>query len=151
MLARLRGMDGAALERVPDSGEGLAHRILAAAAQAKGLEELYDGAKTKRYAHARIRRVCLWALLGLEAADRPEEVPYLRVLGFTPRGRTLLRRMKETARLPVITKPAHARTLPGPARRVCELEARCTDLYGLCRRTVPPCGLEWIASPVILP
>lgn len=150
MLARLRGMDGAALERVPDSGEGLAHRILAAAAQAKGLEELYDGAKTKRYAHARIRRVCLWALLGLEAADRPEEVPYLRVLGFTPRGRTLLRRMKETARLPVITKPAHARTLPGPARRVFELEARCTDLYQLCFSTPGHSGMEWTRDPVVV-
>ena len=46
----------------------------------------------------------------------------------------LLRRMKETAALPVLVKPAHAARLPEEARRVFALEARCTALYDICRR-----------------
>lgn len=148
VLARLRRMTAAELERLPDSGEGLANRILAAAGAAGTLEELYGGTKTKRYAHARIRRLCLWAFLGLETADRPAQVPYLRVLGFTPRGREVLQRMKDTAVLPVVTKPAHAHRLDETGRRLFELEARCTDLYGLCFDRVKPSGREWTTDPV---
>ncbi len=57
----------------------------------------------------------------------------------------MLREMKRKAVLPVITKPARGRGLP-----LLELEARCTDLYGLCRRKIAPCGLEWTTDPVIL-
>ena len=97
---------------------------------------------------ARLRRLLTWAYLGLTAADRPEHVPYLRVLAFSERGRTLLGEMKEKATLPVLTKPAHARDLPEEGRRLFELESRCTDRFGLCLEHVPPCGVEWTKSPV---
>ena len=56
------------------------------------------------------------------------------MLGFSPRGQRVLREMKSTARLPVVVKPAHAAKLEEEARRVFQLEARCTALYDLCRR-----------------
>lgn len=140
ILARLRTMDPEALARIPDCGEGLEHRILTAAGKARSLSELYDLAKSKRYAHARIRRVVLRAFLGLE--ELPKRVPYLRVLGMNDRGRELLRAMRG---LPVLTKPAHGRGEP-----LLEAEARYTDLYALCFDPVRPSGLEWTTSPVIL-
>ena len=143
VLSRLRGMTEEDFARLPDCGEGLAVRLEEAARKAVTLEEVYDLAKTKRYAHARIRRAVLWAALGLTASDRPEEPPYLRVLGANERGRTVLKQMK-TER-PVITKPAHGKGIP-----LLELEARCTDFYGLCRENITPCGAEWTKSPVIL-
>ena len=57
--------------------------------------------------------------------------------------------MKETCTLPVLTKPAQARALEGPARRLFEAESRYTDLYGLCFPTPRPCGLEYTTSPVV--
>ena len=134
VLARLRTMDRADFAALPDSGEGLSDRLYAAAQRGRTLEEVYALAKTKRYAHARIRRMVLWAFLHLTEGDRPEYPPYLRVLGFTARGQQLLRRMKGTASLPVLVKPAHAARLPEEARRVFALEARCTALYDVCRR-----------------
>lgn len=134
VLARLRTMDRADFAVLPDSGEGLGDRVYAAAQRGRTLEEVYALAKTKRYAHARIRRMVLWAFLHLTEADRPERPPYLRVLGFTARGQQLLRRMKGTAALPVLVKPAHAARLPEEAQRVFALEARCTALYDVCRR-----------------
>ena len=149
-LARLRTMTLAEAEALPDSGEGLAARLLEAGRQASSLEEVYDLAKTKRYAHARVRRLTAWAMLGLTAADRPEEVPYLKVLGFTDRGREVLREMGKRARVPVITKPAHAKALDGAGGKLAGLEARCTDLYGLCFSTPWPGGMEWRTGPVVL-
>ena len=149
-LARLRTMTLAEAEALPDSGEGLAARLLAAGQRAGSLEEVYDLTKTKRYAHARVRRLTAWAMLGLTAADRPAAVPCLKVLGFTDRGREVLREMDRRAKVPVVTKPAHAKALDGAGGRLAELEARCTDLYGLCFAAPWPGGMEWRTGPVVL-
>ncbi len=150
VLARLRSMSLSGFEALPDSGEGLASRLYRAVQRGTSLEEVWALAKTKRYAHARLRRMTLWAFLGLTAADVPENPPYLRVLGCNARGREILKRLKKTAPLPVLTKPAHAKELDGEGRRLFELEARCTDLYDLCLDPVPVPGREWTTSPVIL-
>lgn len=143
VLTRLRQMGPEEFAALPDCGEGLSQRLYQAARQAAGLEELYDLAKTKRYAHARIRRAVLWAALGLTLADRPERPPYLRVLGCNERGRQVLKDLNTD--LPVITKPAHGKGLA-----LMELEARCTDFFALCRWEAVPCGAEWRNSPVVL-
>ena len=143
MLARLRCLELEDWERIPDCGEGLAQRLYRAVRQGTSLEEIYDLAKTKRYAHARIRRAVLWGALGLREQDRPAQVPYLRVLGANERGLGVLRNLDGS--IPVITKPTHGKGIP-----LMELEARCTDFYALCRETVTPCGAEWSTSPVIL-
>lgn len=143
VLARLRAMSPEDFAALPDSGEGLDHRLYEAVRQARTLEQVYDLAKTKRYAHARIRRMVLWAALGLKESDRPNAPPYLRVLGVNKRGREMLRSIPEE--VTVITKPAHGKGLP-----LMELEARCTDFYALCRREIGSCGSEWSTSPIIL-
>ncbi len=151
ILAKLRTMDTSAWAALPDSGtaEGLPERLVRAARQALSLEDFYFLAKTKRYTHARLRRLALSAFLGL-TTDRPALPPYVRVLGLNSRGQELLKRMKDTCSLPILTKPAHAKTLASPARQLFETEARYTDLYGLCFSTPKPCGLEWTFTPVIM-
>ncbi len=140
ILAKLRTMTAKELATLPDCSDGLEYRLLEAAGKAVDLTGLYDLAKSKRYAHARVRRVVLRAFLGMEHI--PAHIPYLRVLGMTDRGRNLLRGEKA---VPVVTKPTHGKGLP-----LMEAEARYTDLYALCFDPVRPSGLEWITSPVIL-
>ena len=151
VLARLRTMGEGDWAALPDGGgaEGLPSRLAKAAREAVSLEDFYTRAKTRRYPHARLRRLALAAFLDLRAAERPAAPPYVRVLGLGGRGRVLLRRMKDTCPLPVIVKPAQARELDGPARTLFESEARYTDLYGLCFPAPRPCGAEWIHSPVV--
>ena len=151
VLARLRTMGEGDWAALPDGGgaEGLPSRLAKAAREAVSLEDFYTRAKTRRYPHARLRRLALAAFLDLRAAERPAAPPYVRVLGLGGRGRALLRRMKDTCPLPVIVKPAQARELDGPARMLFESEARYTDLYGLCFPAPRPCGAEWIHSPVV--
>ena len=151
VLSRLRTMGEGDWAALPDGGgaEGLPSRLAKAAREAVSLEDFYTRAKTRRYPHARLRRLALAAFLGLRAAERPAAPPYVRVLGLGGRGRALLRKMKDTCPLPVIVKPAQARELDGPARTLFESEARYTDLYGLCFPAPRPCGAEWIHSPVV--
>ena len=151
MLACLRKMRAEDWVKLPDAGagEGLPQRLERAGQRCHSLDDFFAQAKTRRYAMARLRRMALWAFLGLTAADIPDEPPYLRVLGFNARGREVLKEMKQKAQLPILTKPAHARALDGPGRQLFELEARCTDLYGLFLPQLPPPGQEWTRGPVI--
>ena len=151
VLSRLRTMGEGDWAALPDGGgaEGLPSRLAKAAREAVSLEDFYTLAKTRRYPHARLRRLALAAFLGLRAAERPAAPPYVRVLGLGGRGRALLRKMKDTCPLPVIVKPAQARELDGPALALFQAEARYTDLYGLCFPAPRPCGAEWIHSPVV--
>lgn len=152
VLARLRTMTEADFAVLPDSGveEGLPRRLSKVARRAAGVEEFLTVAKTRRYPHARLRRLMLWAFLGLRASDRPEHLPYLRVLGMNDTGRALLREMDQKTPVPVLTKPAHVRKLGEEARRLFSIEDRATELYGLCLPSVPAGGREWTTNPVIL-
>jgi len=151
-LTRLRTMTPADWAELPDSapGEGLPDRLARAGRDTRSLDEFYKLAKTKRYPHARLRRLALWAFLGLRAQDRPVTPPYLRVLAVGERGREVLHIMKETSSVPILTKPAHVRDLSDACRRSFEVEARCTDLYGLCLPRILPGGREWREGPAIL-
>ena len=155
LIARLRSMTLEEAEALPDSGDGLAARLLFAARQTANLEELYALTKTRTYAHARVRRLALYALLGLREADRPAAPLYIRVLGFNRRGQRLLKEMNGRASLPFFVKAAHIHDktfcrFSSEAQALFALEERFTDLYSLCFPTPRPSGLEWTAGPVIV-
>ena len=150
VLYQLRRMSAAEFAALPDCGEGLSNRLYQAVRQGTSLEDILTLVKTKRYTHARLRRILLWAFLGLTAEDRLEAPLYLRVLGMNHIGRTLLRSMNEQSSLPILTKPAHIRNLSAEAQHLFDTESRATDLYGLCLPKLPPCGSEWTRNPVLI-
>ncbi len=129
ILARLRCLEEEDFARIDPGREGLYHRLYRACRRAPTLEAVLAEAGTKRYAASHLRRMLLRAYLGL--TDLPERVPYLRVLAFNDVGRQLLARMRKTAALPVVTKPASIRRLSAAARSVFQAEVRAADLYAL--------------------
>lgn len=150
ILYQLRRMSADQLAALPDCGEGLSNRLYQAIRTETSVEGILTAVKTKRYTHARLRRILLRAFLGLTADDRVDVPPYLRVLGMNATGRILLRLMNECAACPILTKPAHVQTLSIEAQRLFEAESRATDLYGFCLPELPPCGTEWTQGPVIV-
>ena len=152
ILARLRSLREEELAPFDEGGEGLYRRFFAAGRSAAGVTALLDAVKTKRYARARLRRMLLSICLGAAPADRPEHVPYLRVLAMDGAGKRLLHEMRKTAALPVLVKPADVRVLSDEARRLMELEARATDLYALAYPELAQGagGSEWRTDPVIV-
>ena len=151
ILARLRSMREADFAALDEGREGLYHRLYEASRTAAGLEEILESAKTKRYAYARLRRMVLWAWLGMTPKDFPEEIPYLRVLAANETGRELLGRMRKTAAVPVVTKPQHVRRLSREAQALFELEARAADLYALAYPDLSAAvgGRLWREGPMI--
>ena len=131
VLARLRTMGEADFAALDEGREGLYNRLYDASRSAASVEELLETAKTKRYAYARLRRMVLWAWLGLTPEDCPASPLYLRPLAANAVGRGLLARMRKTATVPVLTKPADVRKLGGAAEKLFTMEAQAADLYAL--------------------
>lgn len=150
MLAKLRTMTEEDFARYDEGNEGLYHRLYDASRTATSIEELLAVAKTKRYAYARLRRTVLRMYLGIE--EVPEKVPYLRVLACNGRGRALLKQMKKSASVSILTKSADVRELSANAQRLFAIEARATDLYTLAYPDLAQSvgGSEWTTNPVIL-
>lgn len=150
ILYKIRTAEAGSLSKAPDVSEGIENRIISAASDAVSLSELYSLAKTKRYSHARIRRIILNYFLGFTAEDLALPIPYIRVMGFSEKGAELIRKAKGTADLPVITKASDIASLGENAQRIFALECSAGDVFALCFDDILPCGNEKKFKPVIV-
>lgn len=141
VLSRLRGLDSADFARLCDiSDEGLHNRIYSAVQSANHLDELFDAVKTKRYTHARIRRLIFCAALGIFGIEPTE---YLHILGFSKKGEELLKIMAKRCVLPPVTSYSDAKKLGKSAQNQFENTAKQTDFYNLLCDKIQPCGCEY--------
>lgn len=139
MLWRLRSLTAEDFASLPDVSEGLENRLYAAARQAGGFGEFCALAKTKRYSLARIRRLGLYAALGI-SRNLPPAPLYLRVLGMNRAGERILAESRPS--LPIAARPGDFRKLGGDALKLFRLEARADDLYALACPRPAPCGRD---------
>jgi predicted nucleotidyltransferase len=137
ILSILRKISTDDIKKFPNINEGLENRIKRAAKVSGNLEELIENICTKRYTRTRIQRILLCILLGItnnefqyfNAQGGPQ---YIRILGFTKKGRELLVKVNKRASLPVIAKTANFTNSDNlPLRKMLELEATATDIYVL--------------------
>ncbi len=151
MLYRLRTMTDAEYEALPDGGEGLWQRLAGYGRREATLEAVLDGAKTKRYAHARLRRMVLAAFLGIPAGMQDRLPPYTRVLAMNDTGAKLLAQCRKTAKIPILTKPAAGKAFTDFAAEVLALEARAADLWALALPDAEKRsgGMFWKTSPIL--
>jgi len=139
--------------------EGLEHRIkqalpyLTEIGSSGAAEQLISLIKTKRYTRTKLQRMLLRILLNhtkdqLTADLLRQGVPYLRVLGFTGKGRELLKQMKTTARVPVITK------VTGQVERslLLDWDIQATSVYALAYSSASgrDCFRDYYEPPVQL-
>lgn len=150
VLSHLRRKQEETFACYDGGGEGLYHRFYQALRLCGSIEDLLETAKTKRYTHARLRRMLLAAYLELPVQELPEQLPYLRLLAANERGRALLRQMRENG-VPVLTKAADVAALGDEAQAWFTAEAARTDLYTLAypdlRESV--CGSDWRITPTL--
>ena len=143
-LSRLRGMTLEQIAATRETAEGLEHRLMRVLRTATSLQELYDGMKTKRYTHARLRRYVLCAVLGY--TDALEKTPpYLHILGATKAGFALLK----GATLPADTSLAALEKTTPQAGRMAKAHAAAADFAALCREKPGPMGQSYTQSPVL--
>ena len=143
LLTLLRAADPEEFALLPGAGgEGLDRLLAKAAAQASSAEELYSLLKSKRYTHARLRRLALAAYLGLRE-DLPRLPPYLRLLGGSASGLCEIPGRAAGAEIPVSQSLARLRRMGGEVGRVAALEARAGALWNLCLHTPRPASAEF--------
>lgn len=122
ILARLRTMTDADFEALPYGSEGLWRKLMKASRSQAALEDIVTAVKSKRYTRTRIDRMLLCAFLGLTAQDIGTPCTPVRVLGFTDRGRSILRLHPEFRNV---------------GEEVSELENTLSSLYGLFCTDLP--------------
>lgn len=103
--------------------EGIENRIYKIACRKDDFDAIAENVSTKRYSKARIRRILISAILGLEntALKNPR---YIRVLAMNKKGAEILSVMKKNARIPIITKAADYKEL-------LNRESLATDIYSI--------------------
>ncbi|MDF2835795.1 MAG: hypothetical protein K0Q63_1435 [Paenibacillus sp.] len=120
------------LRQLHEISEGLEHRLLQSLPRLAndGFESLLGLLKTKRYTRTKLQRALLSVLLGHAKTDFTADrlragAEYLRVLGFSGKGRELLKRMKRTASVPVLMSAAR----PPEPYRYLELDTAASAAY----------------------
>lgn len=144
ILTLLRMQDPANFAQVRGVSEGLENRLAAAVREAESLDDLYTRLKTKRYPHARLRRLVLDAALGIPA-ELPMP-PYIQVLGAR---KTALSRLKQ-ATLPAGTALADLVRSSAEAEKIGRLHSKATDFSSLCREKIQPMGLAFTTKAVVI-
>ncbi len=141
VLAKLRSESPADIKNICDVSEGIENRIISAAKTTTTLDELYDTVKTKRFTHARIRRIIINYALGITKEFEKREPEYIRVLASNDKGFSVLK----NSLLPVITKTA------GFENEMFDREIYSTDLYSLLftDKEVRRGSKDYTTSPVI--
>ena len=150
VIAYLRRLSLNELRLLPDLSEGLENRFYTAIRKSAGVRELEAELKTKRYTMARIRRLILAAFLGVTAKDVNTLPPYLRVIGFSEKGRRLLSEVKSKSTLHLDASLASLRAKGGACARFAYLEEFATDIFGLTLPGILPCGYEYTEQGVFL-
>ncbi|MBO5420786.1 MAG: nucleotidyltransferase [Clostridia bacterium] len=150
ILCCMRQLSAEDIGLSPDVSEGIEYRIHEAALKARTLDELYALAKTKRYSHARIRRIVLHAFMGFVADDYKGNPPYIHVLAMNDNGKEILKEAKEKAKLPIVTKASDFDELDDYGRHVFSLEDMCTDVFSLSSPAILPCGREKTNGIIVL-
>ena len=150
ILSRLRTLSKEQLSRLPDCSEGIENRLYQAIRDSLSLEEIWEKTKSKRYSHARIRRLCMNAFLGVEEGLHRQLPPYLRVLGFNSNGREILAALRKNGKIPASGSLADLASSSETAAEFARLEAQSVDLYNLFEQELKPCGQDFRFSPIRL-
>lgn len=137
MLARLRALSDEEWEHCAHGSEGLWSKVMKASRTEATIEGILTKAKSKRYPRTRLQRLILCAYLGISQQDLQHPINYVRVLAASSAGRTILRKIKNAASLPLVN-PGECPTDLAYYR----LETRAADLFTLFSSENTPCATE---------
>ncbi len=142
-LYKLRSMTLQDFAKLPDVNEGLENRIFEAVSNYNSVKEIIEAVKTKRYTHARIRRILTCALLGITEDMQNSDVKYARVLGFTQSGAKMLK----SCNIEVVTSVSKALKNENISEMLSK-DVYATDVSSLAYSTVLSKGIDF-TTPIL--
>ena len=127
-LIRTRSED--ASSDLYDIPRDLAARLWKYGREARNMEEFLSLAVSKNDSPSRVRRAMLTILMNVKKSD-VGEVPYTTVLAANETGREILSKLRKTASIPLITKPADAKRFGVEVTRSASLSANADAVWEL--------------------
>lgn len=122
--------------------EGIENRIIKYINDADCWEDLVMKIKTKRYTYNKVNRMLMHILLGIKKEDNTKEI-YLRVLGFSHKGRKYLNTLKKEVTLPIYV--GYKKDLS----KIFDIEFRASCIYSLITSDVSICKNEYKKMPIM--
>ncbi len=150
VLYALRKMSREELSLLVDVNEGLENVLYRSSREAQSYGELLSLVKTKRYTLARLRRILVYTLFGIQKEIYEEALPYIRVLGVRKKALTLLSALNENATLPIITRYLDVSALPENAKRLHDIDLLAADIAPLALPVKKAAAFDYGASLVIV-
>lgn len=148
-LFQLRKLEIDDILMASEIGEGLEFKIYKEIKSSSSFEELLDKVKSKRYTLARIKRIVLSLILGIDKEFQNVLPSYIRILGFSAKGKEFLSKLKKSATLPVFTKYSEVEKYKDEnILKKFAFEAKLSDIYSLALPKVCEMGLDYKFSVV---
>ncbi|WP_213818437.1 nucleotidyltransferase [Garciella nitratireducens] len=140
-----------------DIEEGLDSRMIHCLTT-NSIEEYIDLVKTKRYTRTRIQRILCHILLNLRKEDMQffkenDGIQYVRILGFSNKGREILPLLKRKCNLPIITNLSKSyNALNSIQRKMIDFDILATNLYNIhfLKTTNYKKNMDFYFSPIIV-
>lgn len=154
ILSILRRSTPEEIKNIFDVVEGLENRILSCSTKTNSLPQLYDCIKSKRYTLTRIQRILIHALLNINKDNiinfnKNNGPQYARVLAFNNKGREILKILKSSSTIPIISNLKHYHPEDEIAKQMMEIDVRATNIYSLAfkNKEIPKGQLDYIVTP----
>ncbi len=133
-LHTIRMTDADTLSTYYGMNGGVSGLIKANAENVSSLDGLLSSCVNKSYTAARIRRAILSSVLGVKAETVKERPLFTNLLAANQKGREYLSKVRKTASVGIVTKPADGLALSENAKEQFELSLRADKLMALCRK-----------------
>ncbi len=146
----LRRMSKEQLKSLPDVTEGLENLLYSACRKYADIGSVLTAVKSRRYTMARLKRICMCALLGIYGSPMKKlDSLFIRVLGIRREAQSLLSALHEKSELPVVTRYGDVSKLNERQSELMALEVRCADIAALGRPSPSPAKSDF-SYPLII-
>lgn len=133
LRSKLISLDPEEISCFAEIGEGIEYLLREKAFKSSSFAEWGDSCTSRRYPLGRIQRHGIHILIGLDhwtnRAFQRTGPPYIRVLGMNEMGRKMLKRMRKTSSLPVITRYGAASQISGLAALMMKYELTGAEIW----------------------
>ena len=141
--------------------EGIENKIYSNVFTSKNLEELINSTKSKRYTMTKIKRTLNNILLGINRDDvikvkNLDRVPYIRILAFNNKGREIIKKIKTSSDIEIITKFSKISHVDDPIfDTLIKYDLKSSNMYNLIyyknNRNLLKGPMDYYLSPKYLP
>lgn len=141
--------------------EGIENKIYSNVFTSKNLEELINSTKSKRYTMTKIKRTLNNILLGINRDDvikvkDLDRVPYIRILAFNNKGREIIKKIKTSSDIEIITKFSKISHVDDPIfYTLIKYDLKSSNMYNLIyyknNRNLLKGPMDYYLSPKYLP